>query len=323
MSSQQTYPPDRRQWLRTMLLIRRFEDKVQQLFLQGLIPGTTHLCQGQEAVSVGALSAISPADYLTITYRGHGQALARGVDPETAFAELMGRETGVCKGRGGSMHLTDFSRGLIGSFAIVGAGLPVALGAAMSAKLRGTTSVALTFFGDGATNIGTFHESLNMASVWKAPVVFICENNLYGEYSPVRATTPVDDLAVRATAYAIPGVTVDGNDVDAVYAATRAAVERARSGDGPTLLECKTYRYSGHSRTDPAKYRQPGELDAWKARDPIKRLGEALAAEGVMSVAEQDAMLQEVQDLINVAAERAAAAPWPKREEIDRYVYAG
>ncbi len=322
MSSQQTYPPDRRQWLRTMLLIRRFEDKVQQLFLQGLIPGTTHLCQGQEAVSVGALSAISPADYLTITYRGHGQALARGVDPETAFAELMGRETGVCKGRGGSMHLTDFSRGLIGSFAIVGAGLPVALGAAMSAKLRGTTSVALTFFGDGATNIGTFHESLNMASVWKAPVVFICENNLYGEYSPVRATTPVDDLAVRATAYAIPGVTVDGNDVDAVYAATRAAVERARSGDGPTLLECKTYRYSGHSRTDPAKYRQPGELDTWKARDPIKRLGEALAAEGVMSVAEQDAMLQEVQDLINVAAERAAAAPWPKREEIDRYVYA-
>ena len=322
MSSQQTYPPDRRQWLRTMLLIRRFEDKVQQLFLQGLIPGTTHLCQGQEAVSVGALSAISPADYLTITYRGHGQALARGVDPETAFAELMGRETGVCKGRGGSMHLTDFSRGLIGSFAIVGAGLPVALGAALSAKLRGTTSVALTFFGDGATNIGTFHESLNMASVWKAPVVFICENNLYGEYSPVRATTPVDDLAVRATAYAIPGVTVDGNDVGAVYAATRAAVERARSGDGPTLLECKTYRYSGHSRTDPAKYRQPGELDAWKARDPIKRLGEALAAEGVMSVAEQDAMLQEVQDLINVAAERAAAAPWPKREEIDRYVYA-
>lgn len=323
MSSQQTYPPDRRQWLRTMLLIRRFEDKVQQLFLQGLIPGTTHLCQGQEAVSVGALNAISPADYLTITYRGHGQALARGVDPETAFAELMGRETGVCKGRGGSMHLTDFSRGLIGSFAIVGAGLPVALGAAMSAKLRGTTSVALTFFGDGATNIGTFHESLNMASVWKAPVVFICENNLYGEYSPVRATTPVDDLAVRATAYAIPGVTVDGNNVDAVYAATRAAVERARSGDGPTLLECKTYRYSGHSRTDPAKYRQPGELDAWKARDPIKRLGEALAAEGVMSVAEQDAMFQEVQDLINVAAERAAAAPWPKREEIDRYVYAG
>ncbi len=322
MSSQQTNPPDRRQWFRTMLLIRRFEDKVQQLFMQGLIPGTTHLCQGQEAVSVGAIGAITSSDYLTITYRGHGQALARGIDPEAAFAELMGRESGVCKGRGGSMHLTDFSRGLIGSFAIVGAGLPVALGAAMSARLRGTSSVALTFFGDGATNIGTFHEALNMASVWKAPVVFICENNLYGEYSPIRSTTPVDDLAVRAAAYAMPGVTVDGNDVDAVYAATSAAVEHARAGEGPTLLECKTYRYSGHSRTDPARYRKPGELDAWKARDPIALLGERLVAEGVMSVAEQDALRKQVHDLINTAAERAASAPWPKREEIDRYVYA-
>src|SRR5260370_1037621 len=261
-----------------MLLIRCFEDKVTQLVIQGLIPGPTPLCQGEEAVSVGAIRAITSSDYLTITYRGHGQALARGVDPEVAFAELMGRETGLCKGRGGSMHLTDFSHGLIGAFAIVGAWLPVALGAAMSAQLRGTSSVALTFFGDGATNIGTFHEALNMASVWKAPVVFICENNLYGEYSPIRATTPFDDLAIRATAYAIPGVTVDGNDVDAVYNATRTAVERARAGEGPTFLECKTYRYSGHSRTDPAKYRKPGELEAWKSRDPINRQGEALAS---------------------------------------------
>ena len=295
---------------------------MQQLFMQGLIPGTTHLCQGQEAVSVGAISAMSPTDYLTITYRGHGQALARGVEPELAFAELMGRETGVCKGRGGSMHLTDFSRGLIGAFAIVGAGLQVALGAAMSAKLRGTKDVALTFFGDGATNIGTFHETLNMASVWKAPVVFICENNLYGEYSPIRTTTPVDDIAIRATAYAMPGVTVDGNDIDAVYEATVTAIARARAGEGPTLLECKTYRYSGHSRSDPAKYRQSGELDAWKARDPIKLLGDVLAVQGIMNVAEQEALLQEVQDQINAAAERAAAAPWPKQEEIDRYVYA-
>src|SRR5260221_9226887 len=313
MLSQKIYSPDRRQWLRTMLLIRSFEDKVQRLFMQGLIPGTTHLCQGQEAVSVGAVSALASTDYLTITYRGHGQALARGIDPEAAFAELMGRETGICKGRGGSMHLTDFSRGLIGAFAIVGAGLPVALGAAMSARLRGTSAVAMTFFGDGSTNIGTFHEALNMASVWKAPVVFICENNLYGEYSPIRTTTPVDNLAIRATAYAMPGVTVDGNDVDAVYNATRTAVERARSGEGPTLLECKTYRYSGHSRTDPAKYRKPGELEAWKSRDPIIRLGEALASENIMSIAEQDTMRKEVQDLINVAADRAAAAPWPKR----------
>lgn len=322
MSSPQVNQPDRREWFRRMLLIRAFEDKVQRLFMQGLIPGTTHLCQGQEAVSVGAVSALTSTDYLTITYRGHGQALARGVDVEAAFAELMGRETGLCKGRGGSMHLTDFSRGLIGAFAIVGAGLPVALGAAMSAKLRGTSAVAMTFFGDGSTNIGTFHESLNMASTWKAPIVFICENNLYGEYSPIRTTTPLDDLAMRASAYAMPGVTIDGNDVDAVHKAASAAVERARAGEGPTLLECKTYRYSGHSRSDPAKYRKPGELDAWKARDPIQLLGQALATEGVVNAAEQEVIRREVQQLIDAAAERAAAAAWPKREEIDRYVYA-
>jgi TPP-dependent pyruvate/acetoin dehydrogenase alpha subunit len=322
MSLQHTTAPDRRQWLRTMLLIRYFEDKVQRLFMQGLIPGTTHLCQGQEAVSVGAISALTPADYLTITYRGHGQALARGVDPRSAFAELMGRETGVCKGRGGSMHLTDFSRGLIGAFAIVGAGLPVALGAAMSAKLRDTSSVAMTFFGDGATNIGSFHEALNMASVWKAPVIFVCENNLYGEYSPLPTTTAVVDLAERAHAYAMPGVIVDGNDINAVYQAALVAVERARAGEGPTLLECKTYRYSGHSRTDPAKYRKPGELEAWKARDPILLLGRKLAEAGIMSLAEQEEMRKEVQALIDAAAQEAAADPWPRLEEIDRYVYA-
>lgn len=320
--SSQTQVPDRRDWFRTMLLIRAFEDKVQHLFMQGLVQGTTHLCQGQEAVPTGAIGALAPDDYLTITYRGHGHALARGVDPEAAFAELMGRETGLCKGRGGSMHFTDFSRGLIGAFAIVGAGLPVALGAAMSARLRGTSQVAMTFFGDGATNIGSFHEALNMASVWRAPVIFVCENNLYGEYSPLRNTTPVDDLAVRATAYAMPGVIVDGNDVQAVYRAAAAAVARARGGDGPTLIECKTYRYSGHSRTDPGKYRKPGELDAWRARDPIALLGQALAAEGELSEAAQQEMRREVQDEIDGAAERAAQAPWPALEEMHRYVYA-
>jgi acetoin:2,6-dichlorophenolindophenol oxidoreductase subunit alpha len=192
-------------WWRQMLTIRFFEEKVQELYLQGLVPGTTHLCQGQEAVSVGAVAALEPEDYLTITYRGHGQALARGMDIERAFAEIMGRQTGVCRGFGGSMHLTDMSRGLLGAFAIVGAGLPVAVGAAMSAVLQDQSRVAMTFFGDGAVNIGTFHEALNMASVWKAPVVFICENNLYGEFSPVRHTTPIDDLSQRASAYAIPG----------------------------------------------------------------------------------------------------------------------
>ena len=321
--SPQADAPDRREWFRTMLLIRAFEDKVQQLFTQGLVLGTTHLCQGQEAVPVGAVSALRPDDYLTITYRGHGHALARGVDPEAAFAELMGRETGLCKGRGGSMHFTDFSRGLIGAFAIVGAGLPVALGAAMSAKLRGTSQVALTFFGDGATNIGSFHEALNMASVWKAPVVFICENNLYGEYSPLRTTTPVDDLAVRATAYAMPGIVVDGNDVDEVYTQTSAAIARARAGEGPTLLECKTYRYSGHSRTDPGKYRKPGELDTWKARDPITQLGQRLADMDLMSQEAQEDLRREMQEYIDGASARAAEAPYPALEEMGRYVYAG
>lgn len=321
-SMQQANRPDRREWLRTMLLIRFFEEKTQQLFMQGLVLGTTHLAMGQEAVSAGAISALRPDDYLTITYRGHGHALARGVGVEAAFAELMGRETGLCKGRGGSMHFTDFSRGLIGAFAIVGAGLPVALGAAMSAKLQGTSRVALAFFGDGATNIGAFHEALNMASVWKAPVVFICENNLYGEYSPLRATTPIDDLATRAGAYAMPGVVVDGNDVEEVYRHTATAIARARAGMGPTLLECKTYRYSGHSRTDPAKYRKPGELDAWRTKDPIDRLGRALAADGEISVGEQDELRSEIQELVDAAVERAAGAPWPALEEMSRYVYA-
>src|ERR671933_2761797 len=221
---QQTSPTERRRaWFRTMVLIRAFEDKVQYLFMQGLVAGTTHLAHGQEAIAVGAISAIGPDDYLTITYRGHAHALARGVDFEAAFAELLGRETGLCKGRGGSMHFTDFSRGLIGAFAIVGAGLPVALGAAMSAKLRGTSAVALSFCGDGATNIGTFHEALNMASVWKAPIVFVIENNLYGEYTPLRDSTAVEDLADRAKAHAMPGVILDGQDVGAVSDAVTAA----------------------------------------------------------------------------------------------------
>ena len=216
------------------------------------------------------------------------------------------------------MHFTDFSRGLIGAFAIVGAGLPVAVGAALSAKLKGEDRVALTFFGDGTTNIGTFHEALNMASVWSAPVVFIIENNLYGEYSPVRVTTPLDDLAERARAYAIPGVVVDGQDVAAVHAAVQEAVDRARGGDGPSLLEMKTYRYRGHSRTDPAKYRVPGELERWKERDPITLLGAALD----LPEDEQRAIRTELQARVDDAAARAAEAPYPTLEETRDYVYA-
>jgi pyruvate dehydrogenase E1 component alpha subunit len=309
-------------WYRRMLEIRLFEEKVQELFMEGLVQGTTHLCQGQEAVSVGAVSALRDDDYMTITYRGHGQALARGVPMEECFAELMGRSSGCCKGVGGSMHFTALDKGLLGAFAIVGAGLPVALGAAYSAKLQGSDRVALTFFGDGATNIGTFHEALNIAAAWKVGIVFIVENNLYGEYTPMRETTPLDDLAERAKAHAMPGVIVDGQDVDAVHAAVATAVARGRAGDGPALLEMKTYRFRGHSRTDPAKYRPEGELDRWRERDPIVLLGAQLASSGALSAQAQGAMREEVQSLVDSTAEQAKEGPLPTMEEIRSYVYA-
>jgi TPP-dependent pyruvate/acetoin dehydrogenase alpha subunit len=310
-------------WYRQMLLIRAFEDKVQELFMSGQIQGTTHLCQGQEAVSVGSVSAMLEGDVQTNTYRGHGEALALGMAPEVAFAELMGRSTGGSKGLGGSMHLIDTAKGNIGANAIVGAGMPIAVGAAMAFKMRKQPHVALTFFGDGATNIGTFHESLNMAAVWKAPVVFIISNNLYGEYSPLRTTTPIDDLAKRAEPYGMPGVITDGQDVEAVNAAVSTAVERARNGEGPSLLEMKTYRYKGHSRSDPAKYRPEGELDVWKERDPLLVYGQRLASEGMLAEGAQGLMREEIQTDIDAAAERAADAPYLTLEEAGDYVYAG
>jgi TPP-dependent pyruvate/acetoin dehydrogenase alpha subunit len=314
--------PDRVGWFRKMVEIRLFEEKVQELFMTGTIQGTTHLCQGQEAVSVGAITAMGKGDVQTNTYRGHGEALALGMTPEVAFAELMGKSTGCSGGVGGSMHLIDASKGNLGANAIVGAGLPIAVGAAVSFQVQGLPNVALTFFGDGATNIGTFHEAMNMAAVWKAPVVFIITNNLYGEYSPLLTTTPIADLARRADPYAFPGIVVDGQDVDTVHAAVGDAVERARRGEGPTLLEMKTYRYRGHSRSDPAKYRPDGELDAWKGRDPIEILGAKLASEGVLSAADQASIREATQHEIDAAAERAAAAPYPTLEETERYVYA-
>jgi TPP-dependent pyruvate/acetoin dehydrogenase alpha subunit len=309
-------------WFRIMVTIREFEEKVQRLFLDGHIQGTTHLCQGQEAVSAGAITAIGPDDVFTSTYRGHGHALARGMAPSAAFAELMGRSTGSSRGLGGSMHLADIPKGNLGSNAIVGAGLPIAVGAAMAFKYRHQPRVALTFFGDGATNIGTFHEALNMASVWKAPVVFIIENNLYGEYTPLADTTPVADLAVRGAAYNIPSHVVDGQDVHAVHSAVRGAVERARAGGGPSLLEMKTYRYRGHSRSDPAKYRPAGELEFWRSRDPILILGSRLQRDGTLSADQQARLTAEVQQSIEQAADDALQAPTLKVEDLEKYVYA-
>lgn len=290
--------------------------------MEGLVQGTTHLCQGQEAVSVGALAALQPADYLTITYRGHGHALARGVPMYACFAELMGRRDGCCGGVGGSMHFTDFSRGLIGAFAIIGASYPVAIGAALSSRFRGTDQVAIAFCGDGATNIGTFHESLNMAALWSAPVVFVIENNLYGEYSALEETTAVRDLAVRAQAHGMRAEIVDGQDVDAVYHATAQALETARAGNGPSLLEMKTYRFRGHSRTDPAKYRPEGELELWRQRDPIDLLAAKLSAEGSLSEGDYSGLLKEIQTRVDEAAARASRSPVPTFEEIEAYVYA-
>ncbi len=309
-------------WYRQMVRIRVFEDRVQQMFMTGRIEGTTHLCQGQEAVSVGAVATMAPGDVQTNTYRGHGEALALGMSYETAMAELMGRATGGSRGLGGSMHLIDSTKGNIGANAIVGAGMPIAVGAAMAFKLRREPHVALTFMGDGSTNIGTFHESLNMAAVWAAPVVFIITNNLYGEYSPVRMTTPIDDLARRADPYDMPGIIVDGQDVEAVHAATSEAVARARAGDGPSLLEMKTYRYRGHSRSDPAKYRAVGELEAWQERDPLLVLGGRLAGEGLITAAQQAAMTSEAEADVDAAISAAEAAPYLTLEEAASHVYA-
>jgi pyruvate dehydrogenase E1 component alpha subunit len=305
------------------VLIRLFEERVQQFYDENLLPGTTHLSQGQEAVAVGTVAALNRDDYLTITYRGHGQAIARGVPIEAAFAEILGRATGTSGGLGGSMHLIDASRGLIASSGIVAGGLPIALGAALSAQIQKTGRVAMTFFGDGATNIGGFHETLNMASVWKAPVVFVCENNLYGEFSPIRTTTPIENLADRAAAYGMRGEVVDGNDVELVFERATQAVERARNGDGPTLLECKTYRYRGHSRSDPGKYRPAGELERWKQRDPIELLGHRLTEERIASSTELEQLRQQVAEEIGAAAARAAMAPWPAPEILERLIESG
>jgi acetoin:2,6-dichlorophenolindophenol oxidoreductase subunit alpha len=301
---------------RRMLLIRAFEDKVHEAFQRNLVFGTTHLCQGQEAVSVGAIECLRADDSLTYTYRGHGQVIARGMDPQAAFAEIFGRETGCSRGLGGSMHLADLSLGLLGSFAIVGAGLPVALGAAISAQLNGRGQVAMTFFGDGATNIGAFHESMNLAVVWKLPLLFICENNLYGEYSPILLTTPFEDLARRADAYAMPAESVDGNDVVAVYTSVLRATERARRGEGPAFIECKTYRHRGHSRSDPAKYRPAGELESWLRRDPIVQCEARLRSLGHVQQTDLDAIRLEVGQAIDAACEAAAAASWPEVRDL-------
>ncbi len=306
---------DRLRLFEMMVRIREFEEQVQRSYLEGLVHGTTHLCQGQEGVAAGANLALAEGDYVSYTYRGHGHCLARGMEMEPAFAELFGRSTGLCAGLGGSMHFTDIGRGLIGAAGIVGGGLPVAVGAGLSAQLAGKGQVSAVFFGDGAVNIGAFHESMNIAQVWRLPVLFICENNLYGEFTRINFTTPFEDLTERAKGYAMASAQVDGNDVEAVYRVTAAAAERARAGEGPTFIECKTYRHRGHSRTDPAKYRDPAEVEAWLARDPLPLHRARLIKDGVITDKDAERIVEETRREVKAAADRAATAPWADAQQ--------
>jgi acetoin:2,6-dichlorophenolindophenol oxidoreductase subunit alpha len=302
--------------------LRQFEKRAYDLFLQNLVKGTSHLSLGMEAIATGFGSAMEPGDYTFATYRGHAHALARGMDLGAAMAELLGRENGVLGGKGGSMHLTDVSKGMMGSYAIIGAHLCVANGAAWSAQMRGTNQVAVCFFGDGTTNIGAFHEALNMATIWSLPVVFVCENNLYMEYTPIDLITSVDHPAAgRAGSYGLEPIVIDGNDPDAVYLTALNALGRARSGGGPTLIEATTYRSGGHSRADPGKYRPQAEIEAWSDRDPIPIYHDRLLSVGA-SEARLSAIEREVAEAVDVATEFAKSGPEPGDRTLMTEVYA-
>jgi len=307
--------------LRKMVEIRLFEEKVFELYGQNVVPGTIHLYAGEEAVAVGVCSALEKADYITSTHRGHGHCIAKGADLNRTMAEILGKQTGYCKGKGGSMHIADFTIGMLGATAVVGAGLPIAVGAGLSAKLRGTKQVVACFFGEGASNQGTFHESLNIASVWKLPVVFVCENNLYAMGTRQSRVMNVKNIADRASAYGFPGVTVDGNDVVAVYEATLNAVGRTKKGEGPTLIECKTYRRRGHSRADPAKYRPKDEVQEWLGKDPIKLFKKRLIQGSILSESEIADVEKEVETRIAEAVKFALESAYPMPQEALQDVY--
>jgi len=299
-----------------------FGKRAHDLFLQNLVKGTTHLSLGMEAVATGFGAAMRPDDYTFATYRGHAHALARGMDLGEGLAELLGRGNGVVGGKGGSMHLTDVSKGMMGSYAIIGAHLCVANGAAWSAQMRGTDQVAVCFFGDGTTNIGAFHEALNFAVIWSLPVVFVCENNLYMEYTPIDVVTAVPRPAAdRAPAYGLPSIQIDGNDPDAVYLTASDALATARAGGGPSLIEAVTYRSGGHSRADPGKYRPPAEVEAWKAREPIPMYHRRLLSIGTPEET-LTGIAREVAEAIDAATDFAKAGPLPREDSLLTEVYA-
>mgnify|MGYP000863844995 FL=1 len=305
-----------------MVEIRKFDLKVDELFKKNMIWGTCHLYVGEEATAVGTCAALESDDYITSTHRGHGHCIAKGADIKRMMAELLGKETGYCKGRGGSMHIVDVSTGNLGANGIVGAGIPIATGAALASKRRKDGKVTVCFFGDGAVNVGPFHESLNMASIWKLPVVYVCENNQYAMSTSVQKATAVRDIAVRGQSYDMPGVVVDGNDVIAVFETVSEAVSRARRGDGPTLVESKTYRFFGHSKSDPRVYRSREEEQMWMAKDPIPRLANLLKEKGMATEEELKSIDELVDKEMEEALEFALNSPLPKLEEIAKYVYA-
>ncbi|MBI5920180.1 MAG: thiamine pyrophosphate-dependent dehydrogenase E1 component subunit alpha [Betaproteobacteria bacterium] len=299
---------------RSQVEARYCEKRAYDLFLQNLVKGTSHLALGQEAVSAGVAMALEKDDYTYPTFRGHHHVLARGASMTSVLGELMGRECGCLSGKGGSMHLSSVEHGVMASCAILGASLPIAVGTAWSSQYRGTSQVTVAFFGDGTANIGAFHEALNMAAVWKLPVIFVCENNLYGEYTVTTKVTAVEHPAAdRASAYGLERIIIDGNDADVVYRTMQAAVAKARAGEGPSMIECMTYRQSGHSRADPAHYRPPGELDEWKKKDPVviyrKRLLDLGVKEATLKQIEDEAMQK-----VNLATEEAKASPVPPVE---------
>lgn len=307
---------------RVMTMIRRFETVACQLLIDGKIPSSLHASTGQEAVATGICSALLPADMIVSNHRGHGHCLAKGTDPRLMMAELMGRATGTNAGRGGSMHVADPDVGILGANGIVGAGLPISIGAAWACAVRGSRQVVACFFGDGASNEGSCHEAMNIAALWRLPLLFVCESNGYAEMTPQTVHASIRDLAVRAAAYGMPGETVDGNDVLAVRAAAEAAVGRARSGDGPSFIECKTYRMRGHFEGDPQRYKPAGEQEQWKARDPIERFRAYLIDPCGVDTGMLDAIDKRVDGEIAEAAAFGEAAEFPGADEVARHVYA-
>jgi len=309
-------------WYRTMLVIRLFEEKVEKLFSDGVIRGTTHPAIGQEAIAVGVCSVLEKNDYVTSTHRGHGHFIARGGDPNRMMAELFGKATGYSGGRGGSQLMADYALGFLGGNGITGGSIPVATGAALSAKLRGTGRVAACFFGDGASNQGTFHESLNLAAIWKLPVVYVCENNCYAMSTPVAKAIVIPDIATRAGSYGFPGVVIDGNDLLAVREAVGAACARARAGEGPTLIECKTYRLSGHSRGDPRHYRTREEEAFWRKGCAIKRFRTLLMKRGDLDAAKDRKVKQQARAAVAAAVRFARQSPEPDPATLGEGVFA-